>query len=186
MTAIPLKTKADVLQALAQLKDVEAEFWLGIPPERFEQPFGEAWSPADTVRHLIKSTVPIKKALKLPKTTLRVMFGKGKGISTSYGELVERYAAALKAGGKAGSFSPSAHDMPVDLVKSQKDLVTECGSEIEALARAVDPWSEKDLDIYRLPHPLLGKLTVREMLLFTLHHYEHHREIIAGRLGSVA
>ena len=35
-------------------------------------------------------------------------------------------------------------------------------------------WSEKDLDKYKLPHPLLGKLTVREMLFFTIYHNEHH------------
>jgi len=31
---------------------------------------------------------------------------------------------------------------------------------------------------------LLGKLTVKEMLFFTLYHYEYHRAIVAGRLGT--
>lgn len=31
---------------------------------------------------------------------------------------------------------------------------------------------------------LLGKLTVREMLFFTFYHYEHHRAIVAQRLGG--
>jgi hypothetical protein len=35
-------------------------------------------------------------------------------------------------------------------------------------------WSEADLDACRLPHPLLGRLTVREMLLFTQYHEVHH------------
>jgi hypothetical protein len=41
-------------------------------------------------------------------------------------------------------------------------------------------WSEDDLDNHRLPHPLLGKLTVREMLFFTLYHIQHHMIEAAG------
>ena len=35
-------------------------------------------------------------------------------------------------------------------------------------------WRDTDLDKYFLPHPLLGKLTIREMLFFTLYHDRHH------------
>jgi hypothetical protein len=35
-------------------------------------------------------------------------------------------------------------------------------------------FSEDDLDSIRLPHPLLGKLTVREMLYFAVYHVGHH------------
>jgi hypothetical protein len=34
---------------------------------------------------------------------------------------------------------------------------------------------------YRLPHPLLGKLTVREMLFFTVYHNAHHLDQVASR-----
>ena len=39
----------------------------------------------------------------------------------------------------------------------------------------------KDLDVYILPHPLLGKVTLREMLYFTIHHNEHHLELLQNR-----
>jgi len=29
-----------------------------------------------------------------------------------------------------------------------------------------------------LPHPLLGKVTVREMLYFTIHHVQHHHALV--------
>ncbi|NBX80802.1 MAG: DinB family protein, partial [Flavobacteriales bacterium] len=41
-----------------------------------------------------------------------------------------------------------------------------------------DNFTEDDLDKYVLPHPLLGKLTLREMLCFTIYHVKHHVEII--------
>jgi hypothetical protein len=43
-------------------------------------------------------------------------------------------------------------------------------------------WREADLDRYLLPHPLLGKLTLREMLHFTLYHNYHHVQSVATRL----
>jgi hypothetical protein len=48
---------------------------------------------------------------------------------------------------------------------------------------AVEGWSERALDRFRLPHPALGQLTVREMLHFTLYHNLHHVENVAARLG---
>lgn len=39
---------------------------------------------------------------------------------------------------------------------------------------ALGKWSDKALDSYLLPHPLLGKMTVREILFFTLYHNLHH------------
>lgn len=180
----PPQTKQDVLHALATLNARELEFWLGIEPERFVQPFGEAWSAADTLRHLIKSTVPVTRALKLPRLALRALFGQGRGPSTPYFDLVELYRAVLAAGGKAGRFSPSPRRASANVRRWQESLVSECQSAVVALSAAVEPWTERDLDRYRLPHPLLGKLTIREMLFFTLYHYEHHRAIVAGRLVS--
>jgi hypothetical protein len=52
---------------------------------------------------------------------------------------------------------------------------------IEALCAAVERWPERALDRYRLPHPLMGKLTVREMLLFTLVHNIHHVRVAERR-----
>jgi hypothetical protein len=52
------------------------------------------------------------------------------------------------------------------------------------LADVVGHWREEDLDRYRLPHPLLGKLTVREMLLFTVYHNYHHPRSLAARLSG--
>jgi uncharacterized damage-inducible protein DinB len=40
------------------------------------------------------------------------------------------------------------------------------------------------LDRLRLPHPALGKLTVREMLFFTIYHNIHHVENVVRRLSA--
>ncbi len=178
------RTKEDVLEALANLGARDLKFWLDMAPERFARPFGEAWSPADTVRHLTKSTVPVTRALKLPALALRALFGKGRGTSMPYPDLVERYRRVLASGGTAGKFAPAPCPPPPDLGSWQQDLIWRCQSAVEALARVVDSWHDADLDRCQLPHPLLERLTAREMLFFTLYHYEHHRAIVARRLAT--
>ena len=42
------------------------------------------------------------------------------------------------------------------------------------MARQTSQISEHKLDRCILPHPLLGKLTLREMIYFTIYHMEHH------------
>jgi hypothetical protein len=46
------------------------------------------------------------------------------------------------------------------------------------MLKKIGQWSEKNLDAYLLPHPLLGKITVREMLFFTTFHTDHHLNIM--------
>ncbi|MEO8501391.1 MAG: hypothetical protein ABI565_10790 [Vicinamibacteria bacterium] len=38
------------------------------------------------------------------------------------------------------------------------------------------------LDSTRLPHPILGRLSVREMAFFTLYHLRHHHALIRSQV----
>jgi len=42
------------------------------------------------------------------------------------------------------------------------------------LVLVAEKWNESELDGYLLPHPLIGKLTIREMLFFTMYHNLRH------------
>ncbi len=108
------QTKQDLLHELANLRD-ELNSWREIAAERFASAMGEAWSPADTIRHLIKSTVPVTRALKLPRFVLQILFGQSHGTSISYRDLIEHYRTVLAGGGKAGRFSPSPYRVPADV-----------------------------------------------------------------------
>jgi len=52
------------------------------------------------------------------------------------------------------------------------------------LLAALRNWQDENLDEYLLPHPLLGKLTIREMLFFTLYHDQHHVNNVRQLLGN--
>lgn len=179
------QSRDEIIEDLNRLRSDGLSFWSELPAERFAAPFGDAWSPADNVRHLAKSTFPVTKALKLPKLALRMTFGSAQAPSRAFGELREQYLELLRAGGNAGKFAPSAAEIPEDAGKWQEELVTRLRDAVADLARAVAAWSEEDLDRFLLPHPLLGKLTLREMLFFTLYHYSHHRANVERRLSAI-
>jgi hypothetical protein len=183
MTKAEPQSRDEILAALEDLRDQGLAFWTEFPPEVFAAPIGDAWSPADNVRHLIKSTLPVAKALKLPRLVLRTLFGPATIASSSYGELIARYQAILAGGGKAGKFAPRTVDVPDNLEAWQRKLVSVCRDSLSDLNKAVESWSDSDLDRYRLPHPLLGKITLREMLFFTLYHFTHHRGNVVRRMA---
>ena len=54
--------------------------------------------------------------------------------------------------------------------------------ERDKMIARLSSWSESKLDTYLLPHPLLGKLTLREMLFFSVYHIEHHLKLLEGRV----
>jgi hypothetical protein len=112
---------------------------------------------------------------------LRWRFGRAKVPSRSCSELQRAYNAALAAGGKAGRFTPSPEAAPMDSGKRRTEILDAWRTSVEQLDRAGLRWQESALDRLVLPHPLLGNLTTREMLMFTVFHTAHHLNSVATR-----
>jgi hypothetical protein len=174
----------DILRKLDTVQSESAAYWGAFDPPTFFAKLGEAWSPAENVRHLAKSIRPVTKALKVPRLLLRFKFGKPKRASVSYDALVARYQGLLEAGGKAGRFTPSPRE-EVDLEARRAEILAEHAEANRALRAAIERWPDAALDRNQLPHPLLGNLTVREMLCFTIYHQFHHMGVVQRRLAGV-
>ncbi len=58
---------------------------------------------------------------------------------------------------------------------------TEASAKVREAAAA---WSEDDLDRRGMPHPLMGLVSVREMLMFMVFHDRHHLEGVRSRGGA--
>jgi|SRR6185369_10607925 len=177
------QTKPEILQTLRALHERSTRYWSAFSDSDFLAPIGEAWSPADNVRHLDKSVRAVVRGLGIPKPLLFLLFGPSPRASRDYGGLRDVYRGILAGGGKAGRFAPAPETLPADPAAWRRALMGRRELAAEALERAIEPWSETALDRYRMPHPLLGKLTVREMLFFTLYHNLHHVQNVARRTG---
>lgn len=143
--------------------------------EQFLQAEPGKWSPGQQLDHLVRSVAPLERALNLPKFIPRMLFGKANRPSRSYDEVVARYHDKLAQGGKAsGKYVPAAVT-----VAHRDALIDKLNDLVEKLSRSLGSYREEDLDTILLPHPLLGKLTLREMLYFTIYHVQHHHQGIA-------
>ena len=176
-------TQREIVAALASLHEQSTSFWSAIDDERFFAPLGEAWSPADNLRHLERSVKPVAQILRLPTPVLRLLFGAVRRPSQTYAGVRSSYHARLAAGQKAGRFAPPPLPPPTSPRETRRSLMARRELRARTLSAAIESWDESDLDRFFLPHPALGKLTVREMLFFTLYHNLHHVLNVAKRLN---
>lgn len=148
---------------------------------------GNQWSAADTLRHLIKSFAPVVFFLRMPKFILWIMFGKSGRKSRRFPAVREAYTKALAHGAQAGRYAPSPTPIPlseIEAEKVRKKIISKWIKLGERMLLYLRNWNEDDLDKYQLPHPILGKMTMREILMFTIYHNLHHVDSLQKRLQN--
>jgi hypothetical protein len=175
---------SEIVRELRALHARSRDFWRSFSTTEFFFPFGDTWSPADNVRHLLKSNRPVLRAMSTAKILLLARFGAGLRSSRTYTEVRERYLGRLTEGVTAGRFTPRPLASSEQTEEQRNALLAEMDQVSERLTGAVSGWREWQLDRFRLPHPALGRLTVREMLFFTLYHNLHHVRNVERRMGA--
>ncbi len=176
-----LSNRREIIEALEAAHESAVEFWSDFSTPEFFAPIGAHWSPSEHVRHLTRSMTPLLPALRMPRSALRLLFGAATAPSRSYDDIESAYQLALAAGGTAGRYTPTPERATPDAVR--RDAIMDAHSEtLRGMTQALERWTEAQIDAYRLPHPLLGRLTVREMMLFTLLHNQHHVQVAERRL----
>jgi hypothetical protein len=169
-------------EALQQLRDNHFRFIKlinSLSDSDFLRSTNGKWTAGQQLEHIVKSVSPVNLAFVLPRFVLRIAFGKSNRTSKSYEALVEKYHAKLAAGGKS-----SAPFIPKTVTIEQREkLSKKLHLLTDSLVQHAGSLSEEQLDTYLLPHPLLGKLTLREMIYFTIYHVEHHEKQIVKNLA---
>lgn len=171
-----MHTRDEILASVDDIQRQSSAYWSAFSNDEFFAKMGEAWSPADNVRHLAKSIRAVAKALRVPRLLLRLRFGAPGRQSLTYDALRERYLGKLAGGADAGRFAPSPR-----VVTDRAAVLAEHEQANRELREGIARWPEAALDRYQIPHPVLGKLTVREMLFFTLYHQLHHMDVVKRR-----
>jgi hypothetical protein len=140
------------------------------------------WSAGQQLDHIIRSTSPVNLVFSFPGILLTLLFGKANRPSKTYEGLVEKYQSKLALGGKApGQFIPKNVSM-----KQRDQLIKKLEHIIVSLTKKSEKYTEEQLDNFLLPHPLLGKLTFREMLYFTTYHIQHHHKQVIANLKQTS
>lgn len=176
-----IQSKQDIVQGLEANFSSLIEWVRNEPDEDFGKGPDGKWTMGQHVVHLISSAKPLNKGLRVPKVVVKSMFGTNNRVERSFSGVVERYKKKLSLGGQAsGKYIPK----PVP-VEKKAALLEELENEGKRLAKAMGKWNEEQLSKFLLPHPLLGKVTIREMMFFTVYHMDHHLTILKRDMALV-
>jgi len=143
---------------------------------------GEKWTAGQQLEHIIKSVKPVYMAFGLPLFVLKMKFGLSNRPSISYDAFVEKY---LKVLDENKDYMLPERFAPEEIRLSSKEKkLRKLENLVQKLASRLNRFSEDELDAHILPHPVMGKLTLREMLYFTIYHVHHHDKQILENLSN--
>ena len=174
--------KQEIIRQLETNHNEFIDLLLSLNENDFLLSVNNKWTAGQQFKHIYLSVYPLAIGLKLPVIFFKLFFGEANRPSKTYDGLVGKYYDKLQKGGLAsGRFVPK----PI-VFEQRKDLERKLSGSVKQLCKNVGGFTEAQLDTYILPHPLLGKLTVREMLYFTIYHVEHHKDLILQSLARPA
>lgn len=175
-------TKSEILTASEKTFSAFTNYCTSINETDFFAKPTTKWSVAENVQHLIISTNTSTLAYSLPKFLVRWIGGKPNRNSRTYEELVAKYKKKLEGGGAAsGRFVPKPIAINFGKKKLMQNWIKATTKHIEAIQ---NNRTESDLNNYLIKHPLLGRITLRELCYFTIYHTEHHLNIIYSRAAA--
>lgn len=148
----------------------------GLTEEEYHAHQDGKWHAGQHIDHIHKSVEMLSKAMRLPKWLVKWKFGTANRPSRDYDGLVQRYRERLEMASGNGIDSP-VNTQALNFVERNTHSAQLMAS-VNRLVRRMDRYSEEELDKMILPHPLMGKLTLREMMYFTVYHVKHHHEIV--------
>jgi hypothetical protein len=174
-----------LVEALLTAERSVAEFFGSLTPAEASLRVNDAWTPAEHLAHLNVVVSAVARGFGMPRWLLRLRFGRHRrGSSRSFPTLRDDYLARLGQGaGARGRFVPQReHLTEPEAAARQAELLARWQRVNQRLRLALQTWTEMDLDRIQLPHPLLGKITAREMVFFTIYHDQHHIAAAKRRL----
>ncbi len=137
------------------------------------------WKAGQHIMHLLQSAKPLNRALGLPMFVLWYKFGKANRGPRTYDQVIDKYQTKLQAAGEV--LSPFSKNMPDTPPDGKQKIIELLSKEKDILLKKINKISEKNLDKYLIPHPLMGRMLIREMIMWNAYHIEHHHKILAEK-----
>jgi hypothetical protein len=153
----------------------------GLNQNEFEDNINDKWSAGQDLVHLIKVLQIVNIGYSLPKLILRLLFGINKNDIRSYENLQQLYKNALDGGAKA----PTIYIPKPVSYRDKEHLIQKYASLNKSFIDKLNNHTAHELDSYRLPHPILGKISLRELACFTSFHTTHHFDSLKSKLAHL-
>lgn len=146
----------------------------------FETNYNMKWSAGQDLLHLIKLLRILNFAYVIPKFILTLLYGSNTSAPRSHDTLQSMYKNALAGGAKA----PNLYIPKPVFFEQKADLILKHSLLNKKFVEKINKHTEEDLDKYLLPHPILGKVSLRELAIFTSFHTQHHYELLKLKLNK--
>ena len=167
----------EAISNILEEKHQELFNWINEQPEdSFDKVPGDKWTTGQHIVHLVDSIKQVNYALSFPKFLLKYKFGKSNREVRAYDDIVKRYQEKLsKNKEKARAFNIK---VKTPSLEKYKQLLTTLEIQNKKLQHKTNKWKDQDLDNLILPHPLMGKMPIREIIMWTAYHTEHHTKLL--------
>jgi DinB superfamily len=174
----PAMTQAELVQALEARQNELRTYFSSIPEDVFLADNSPKWNPAQHLIHLTKSGSRIAQGLQasdqLPNHETQA--------SRDYETIRDTYLTRLKLA-PAELLAKVGASTQVEPGSSQAQIIEKYLLAGKQLREAAHTWGETELDAKAMPHPVLGTISVREMLEFVVYHDLHHLEGVRKNLS---
>jgi hypothetical protein len=162
---------------LLEVKHKELINWVMEQPlENWEKGPEGKWSTGQHIQHLVNSLQLLNNALSYPRFFLKYKFGTCNRETRNYETVAKNYQQKLLENKEKAKLFNKGLKKPT--LTERKRLLTRFQIQQKKLQYKTKKISERNLDTLVIPHPLMGKMTVREIIMWTAHHTEHHLETL--------
>lgn len=149
----------------------------GLDDSKFTYTNNEKWSAGQELEHILLTIAPFPRIL-FSKAYIIKNFGYINRSTWNYETVLENYSkTTLKAPDK---FVPQREVS----IKQKSTIIADIKKTLLRITEALEKYSEEELDTLTLPHPLLGKLTIREIFYLMSYHPLHHKNQIQERMNG--
>lgn len=158
-----------------------SDFLEELPEDFLQQSPDQRWTIAEELMHLTKANGGTARLLSLSTERLR----KAESPSRSYEEIVQEYQAKYAAANPPRG--PQGVQPDEDASVDKATLIAQWNKASQTLLKSAEAWPEPKWGEYTVwKHPLLGVLTVQEMLYFTTFHNKHHADIMEAKYATLS
>jgi len=171
----------DILAALeTNAREIESYF-AGLSRATFFSGNEHEWGPAEHLSHLTHAHERVARGFAAPEK----LPPHERGRSRLFAEVCATYETRLA---QVPAEQLRQNPLPPRLAAgvTQAEVVRAFAGASAKMRAAAGAWSEADCDSRAMPHPFLGWLSAREMLLFFVHHDRLHLAGVRRRIEAGA
>ena len=175
-------TKEEIADLLEKKHQILFNWLNNQPKNNWEKGPDNKWTVGQQILHLVNSLHALNKALSYPRFFLKYKFGLCNREPRNYKTIVNKYEEKLlKNTDRARVFN---QNLKKPLNRERQTLLNKLQLQNKKLQYKTKKLKDKYLDFLVIPHPLMGKMTIREIVMWTAHHTEHHTKILTSNYGK--